>query len=95
MINWSHVLMNALWLLGCAIILAAFSYHRWLARARGVRTRQLLAGATFQFLFSVGLGLLSLGLFFLARDWLEHVVWAVFVVWFAWQTWGIGRRRSA
>jgi hypothetical protein len=88
MINWPHVAFNALWIFGCALALAAFSYSHWLAHARGLRTRQVLASATFQLPFSIGLGLVSLGLFFLSRGWLEHGVWAVFAALFAWQAWG-------
>jgi len=87
MINWPHVAFNAVWVFGCAVTLAAFSYSRWLAHVRGQRTRQVLASAAFQFSFSVGLGLVSLGLFFLGRGWLEHGVWAVFVALFVWQAW--------
>jgi hypothetical protein len=91
MINWLQVFFNLLWLLGLALILAAFSYTNWLAHARGVRTRQLLGTLTFQRPFSIGMGLISLGLFFLSRGWLEHVLWAAFTLLFAWQSWGTWR----
>lgn len=89
MIDWLHVAFNALWLLGLALILAAFSYAGWLAQARGMRTRQLLGTPTFQLSFTIGMGLVSLGLFFLGRGWLEHVLWAAFTVVFAWQAWSL------
>lgn len=87
MIDWPSVVFNALWIVGCAIILAAFSYTNWLAHLRGVRTRHLVGASSFQLPLFTGLGLISLGLFFLSRGWLEYVLWAVFFTFFAWQSW--------
>ena len=42
MIDWLHVAFNALWVLGSALILAAFSHANWLAHTRNARTRQFL-----------------------------------------------------
>ncbi len=89
MIDWPHVAFNALWIIGCAVILAAFSYTNWLAHERGERTRQLLGRPTFQLPFTIGMTLISLGLFFLARGWLERGLWAIFTLLFAWQLWGV------
>jgi len=93
--NWLRVAFNALWVIGCAVCLAAFSHAHWLAHAQGRRTRDLLGAPTSQLPFSIGLSLVSLGLFFLSRGWLEHAVWATFVVLFAWQAWGLWRGRPA
>jgi hypothetical protein len=90
-IDWPRVAFNTLWIVGCALILAAFSHTHWLARTRSTRTRQLLGAPTFQIPLSVGLVLISLSLFFLGRGWLEHVLWAVFTCLFAWQAWGLWR----
>lgn len=87
MIDWFEVLYNALWIIGCATIVAAYSYTHWMAHVQGVRTRQLLGTPAVQLPFSIGLCMVSLGLFFLSRGWLEHVVWAAFVVLSAWQSW--------
>lgn len=89
MIDWPHVAFNALWIVGCAVILAAFSHTHWLAHAQGIGTRQRLRTATFELPFAVGLCLISLGLFFLGRGWLERVVWAAFAILFAWQSWRV------
>jgi hypothetical protein len=91
MTDWAHVAFNALWIAGCAVILAAFSHAHWLAHLRGLRARQLLSAPAFQLPFSVGLSLVSLGLFLLGRGWLEHGVWAFFAVVFAWQSWSLWR----
>jgi hypothetical protein len=91
MINWLHVLFNLLWILGLSLILAALSHTLWLAYQRGIRARPLLGTPTFQLPFTLGLALVALGLFFLGRGWLEHLVWAIFVLLFALQAWGVWR----
>lgn len=64
MIDWGYVFANALWIVGCALALAAFSYASWKASLDGSSLRAqlatpgslrtvLLAGM----LFSAGLGL--------------------------------------
>jgi hypothetical protein len=76
------------------VILAAFSYTYWLAHMRGVRTRKLLGTPGFRLCFSIGLTLVSLGLFFLGRGWLERSLWAAAALLCAWQSWGLwGRGR--
>jgi hypothetical protein len=74
------------------LILAVLSYANWLAHVRDARTQQLLGSSSFQLPFSIGLGLVSLGLFFLSGGWLEHLLWAAFVALFAWQAWGLWRK---
>ena len=91
MIDWLHVAFNALWVLGSALILAAFSHANWLAQARNARTRQLLSAPAFQLPFSIGLCLISGSLFLLSRGWLEHALWAVLTIIFTWQAWGLWR----
>jgi hypothetical protein len=88
MINWLHLAFNTLWILGLVIILASFSYTRWLAQVQGVRTRQQLSTPTFQLPFTLGLMLLS-------TAWLERGLWAAFTLLFAWQLWGAWRGRTA
>jgi hypothetical protein len=90
-IDWLCVAFHALWIMGCALILAALSHAHWLAHLRGVRTRQLLGALTFQLPFSIGLGLISCGLGLLGRGWPEHLLWASLAFLFAWQTWNLWR----
>ena len=91
MIDWFQVAFNSLWIIGCAVALAAFSHADWLAHARGVRTRQLLGVPVFQLPFSIGLILVTLGLFFLGRGWLERGLWAAFAALFTRQSWSLWR----
>jgi hypothetical protein len=87
MIDWPQVAANSIWIIGCAIIVAAFSHANWLAHVRAVRTRHLLGMHTFQLPFSIGFTLIALGLFFFSHGWLERGLWAVFAVLFTWKSW--------
>ena len=87
MIDWLNAFYNALWILGLAIILAAFSYADWRARLGGQKLRQRLNAAPFQLPLSLGLLLLSLSLLLLAHTWWERVIWLVFGGLFLFQGW--------
>ena len=52
MIDWVNVALNALWILGLSIILAAFSYHQWLAGETASRLRELWSQPSWQIPFS-------------------------------------------
>ena len=85
MLDVSSVALNTLWIAGCALILAAFSYSSWLAHVRGLRTRQMLDTRTFQLPLAIGLGLGSLGMFVPSRGWLEHLLWAILFLLSVWR----------
>lgn len=79
MIDWIGVAKHALWLLGGAILLAAWSYYRWLASVGApgyapARQRNwiLCSGA--------GAVLFSLGLTLTAGRMLEQVVWGILTI---------------
>ncbi len=42
MIDIRFVIAHSLWILGAAVALASFSYHKWLARERHMPLRQML-----------------------------------------------------
>jgi hypothetical protein len=94
-IDWPPVALNVLWIIGCAVILAAFSYANWMAHMHGVSTRHLLRAPSFQLPFLIGMGLISLGLFVLSRSWLERLLWGVCIIFFVlrlWELWRTGQR---
>lgn len=95
MIDWPPVAFNALWIVGCALILAAFSHAHWLAQARNTHTRQILNSPAFQLPFSIGLALISGGLLLLSRGWLEHALWAILVALCIWQVWNTWRSSAS
>ena len=84
-IDWLNVFYNALWIIGLAVILAAFSHSDWQAAQRGLSLRQALDAPAFQQLWALGLLLVSLSLMLLATRWWERGVWLVFALLFAWQ----------
>jgi len=87
MIDWLSVFYNVLWILGLAVILAAFSYNDWLAAQNNVKLRRQFGSPAFQLPLSLGLALLSLGLTLLADVWWEQLVWLVFTGLFLFQVW--------
>lgn len=62
MINWFSVAANGLWLIGLALILAAFSYHQWLAGQSGQPIGRVLNNPSFQRWAVIGLLLVGIGL---------------------------------
>jgi len=97
MIDWLNVSYNALWIVGLAVILAAFSHGDWQAARRGLSVRQVLNAPAFQQLLSLGLLLVSLSLALLATRWWERGLWLVFALLFAGQGWEAvkaGQRRQ-
>ena len=87
MIDWWFVAVNALWILGLSIVLAAFSYHDWLRRETGHRWKEVRAQPSWRFPFSGGMLLLCLGMG-LGREvaWWERMLWGLLAASFAWQT---------
>jgi hypothetical protein len=62
MINWLTVVAHAFWIAGLALILAALSYHLWLAGQARRAFRRELAEPSFQKSFVAGLLLVGIGL---------------------------------
>ena len=93
MIDWFSVGANALWISGAAVIVATFSYANWMAHVRDQRARLLLVTAAVQISFTIGLLLISVGLFFASHGWLEQVLWALLSILFLWQLWILWRDR--
>jgi hypothetical protein len=78
MIDWYLVATSALWILGASILLAAFSYHQWLAGERGLRLRDQWRERSWQLASSGGMLLFCLG-FGLSKGsrWWERAMWLV------------------
>lgn len=95
MIDGWGLFRNALWIVGLAIGLAAWSIARWRALRQGIRTRQVLSNSFFVVPFCAGMALFGLGLALGSRRWWETAAWAVLAVLFVWQgvhSWLAGRR---
>ena len=87
LIDWWNVFFNSLWILGLAIVLAAFSYHDWLARETGRRWREVFKEPSWKLWFAVGMFLTCAGFGLgVAARWWERGLWALFAGSFGWQT---------
>ena len=95
MIDWYGLFYNAAWVLGLAVVLAAFAMASYQTRAQGVRLRQALRASGFLLPFGVGTFLFCLGVLFTSHTWWEKGIWGVcailLIVW-AVRAW---RRRGA
>ncbi len=78
MIDWTALLVNSFWILGAAVLLAAFSYHYWQAQVEGTSVRTQLERPSFSRPFWFGFVLIGLGLMGTSTRWWETAVWAVF-----------------
>ena len=86
MIDWVNVALNALWIFGLAIILAAFSYHHWLAGETSCRLRDVLSYRSWKIPFSTGMLLTCIGFGYGVADrrW-ERAIWTALALAFAYQ----------
>ena len=83
-IDWLTVSLSALWITGFAILLAAFSYHHWLAAETSRRLRDVLTERSWKVPRSVGGVLICIGFGYGVADrWWERVVWTGLAVIFA------------
>ncbi len=92
MVNLASIVVNALWVFGLAVILAALGYSDWLARERGMGLRQALTQRGFVIATSAGLALIALGLAGGAHG-TARVLWLILTLacglqaWRAWRAW--------
>lgn len=79
-IEWTSILFNGFWIFGCAIILAAFSFHHWQAQLEKTRLREQLERPSFEKPFWIGFFFIGLGLVTTSSRWWETIIWGIFVV---------------
>lgn len=95
MIDWFGVVYNAAWVLGLAVILAAFAMASFQTRVQGVRLRQALRASSFLLPFGVGMLLFCLGVLFGSHTWWQRVLWGLLAVLVAGQVFWLWRDRSS
>ena len=96
MSDWRVVAVNSLWIVGCSIVLAAFSYHDWLARETGRRLRDVLSTPSWTVPYSAGMLLTCIGFASgLVERWWQKTIWAALAVSYGWQFVTAFRRRRA
>jgi len=86
LIDWWLVFSAGLWILGLSVVVAAFSYHHWLAKEGNRGLRRQFREPTWSVSFATGMTLVSAG-FALGRvvAWWERALWLVMMLSFGWQ----------
>jgi hypothetical protein len=79
------IFSNGLWIVGLATVLAAFSFHHWMAWQTEQSWRDLVRQKSWQLPWTAGMSLTCVGwgVSRASRDW-ETLLWLVPGVWFAW-----------
>lgn len=91
------VLTNGLWLLGLAVLLAAFSYHYNEARQSKRPLKRQLQERSFALAAWVSLTLVGAGLASTSQQWWEAGIWILFTLYAAYNAahiWRVGRQRE-
>jgi hypothetical protein len=79
-INWFSVFINALWIIGLAVLLASFSYHYWLAAEEKRPLKVQLNQPPFQKTLWLGFLLITFGLIGTSQRPWETVIWTFFAL---------------
>ena len=77
MIDWYNLVMNAFWILGCAVALAALSYASWAASATGEKFRVCLGQPKIQMILNIAGILFCAGLAGTSDVVWQQVLWAI------------------
>jgi putative copper export protein len=86
MIDWVNLAFNALWIFGLSILLAAVSYHRWLAWEQDGAFRELMSRRSWKLPFASGMLLVCGGVAggIVERGW-ERAIWTALGAFYAYQ----------
>jgi len=94
MLDWAGVGVNALWVVGAALALAAISYADWWAHSHQVHRRLAWSTPAFLSSFFMGLALVGLSLFLQAHSPWERVLWGTWSLLLTGQSVFLWRRRD-
>ena len=87
MIDIWGVVANSLWILGLAVLLAVFSWARWIAHTKQSRLRTALKRPSIQTALDVGLFIFCTGLAATGRTWWERALWGLLAAAWIVQAW--------
>lgn len=79
-IDWFSVLINSLWILGLAILLASFSYQYWAAAEAKRPLRTQLNTPAFLKTFWLSFAFIGAGLVGTSQAWWETGIWTFFTL---------------
>jgi hypothetical protein len=82
MIDWWGVFSNALWILGLAVLLAAWSMAYYEAQVGGVKVREIFSQTGYSWTLTVGLMLFCAGLAATEHRWWARILWGLLGVGF-------------
>ena len=85
LIDWKSLALHALWILGLSVIVAALSFHHWLARTNGRRLRDQLSARSWGVASSSGLMLFCLSFTIKAVGVIESMLWALLFLAYLWR----------
>ena len=77
MIDWGNLASNALWILGCSFVLAAFSYASWQASVQKEKLTATLKSSAISRSIHIGGILLCAGLALNAHSIIEMILWSI------------------
>lgn len=77
MIDWYNLLMNASWILGCAVALATLSFTSWEASASGKTFKDCLRQSKIQIALNIGGLLFTVGLAGTSQSIWQRVLWII------------------
>ena len=77
MIDWYNVIMNACWILGCAVALTTLSYASWDASVLGKTFRDCLRQPKIQIALNIGGLLFTVGLAGTTQIIWQRVLWII------------------
>ncbi|MCL4265646.1 MAG: hypothetical protein KJ069_20710 [Anaerolineae bacterium] len=80
MINWQALLFNSFWIVGLAVLFAAFSYHHWAARQTQTSLRVQFNQPSFLIFFWLSFVLVCMGLAGTTRQLWEIAIWIAFAL---------------
>ncbi len=75
MIDWWWIASNAMWIIGCALALAVFSYADYVANVRAEKMRQVLRQPAMKSALLLAALLFCAGLAATASAWWEAIIW--------------------
>jgi len=77
MIDWYNLVMNAFWILGCAVALATLSYASWEASATGKKFKVTLGQPNTQIILNLAGLLFCIGLAGTSDARWQQIIWAL------------------
>jgi len=93
-IDWKSVIFNACWIVGCAIIISTASYSYWVRTQNKLASQQPETAPTIEQFYWLGFIFIGTGLAGTSQKVWEIVVWILFTLYAAAQTYLSSRQSN-